>query len=68
MSTYNWRHVSILYDFTDVFFDIAGSNLVNDFKRNPALSRPYDIPFNPQKIIDYAGILTEASAHARGKL
>ncbi|XP_052233141.1 atrial natriuretic peptide receptor 1-like [Dreissena polymorpha] len=65
MSTYNWRHVSILYDFTYVFFDIAGSNLVNDFKRNPELIRPYDIPFNPQTIFDYSGILTEASAYAR---
>ncbi|XP_052233271.1 atrial natriuretic peptide receptor 1-like [Dreissena polymorpha] len=65
LSAFDWKHTAILYDITYVFFDLAGSNLVNDFRSNTDLARPYDIPFNPQQITDYAHILMEASKHAR---
>lgn len=66
LAEYQWDHTAILYDITYVFFDLAGSNLVSDFRQDSSVARPYDIPFNPGKILDYGDLLLEASAHARG--
>jgi len=66
LAQYNWKHTAILYDITYVFFDLAGSNLVHDFRMDNSLERPYDIPFNPEKEVDYGDLLLEASFHARG--
>lgn len=68
MLTYAWQHTAILYDFTYVFFDLAGSNLVTDLRLSAEVARPYDLPFNPAKVSDYGDLLLEAKAHARGKI
>ncbi|WAR13368.1 ANPRA-like protein [Mya arenaria] len=65
MSEYNWFHTAILYDISYVFFDLAGSNLVHDFRTNPDMERPYDIAFNPSKVTDYGELLLEARNYAR---
>ena len=67
MSAYGWTHTAILYDITYVFFDLAGSNLVADFRDIPTMARPYDIPFVPSKVNDYADLLLDAKKHARGE-
>ncbi|KAL4224613.1 Nitrogen permease regulator 2 [Mactra antiquata] len=65
MLEYQWQNTAIFYDFTYVFFDLAGSNLVTDLRQSNEVARPYDIPFNPAKVYDYADLLLEAKAHAR---
>lgn len=66
MSAYGWTHTAILYDITYVFFDLAGSNLVKDFRDIQAMARPYDIPFVPAKVKDFGDLLLDAKQHARG--
>ena len=68
MDTYGWTHTAIIYDVTYVFFDLAGSNLVTDFRDIPIMERPYDIPFVPSKVQDYGDLLLDAKLHARGKV
>ncbi|XP_053402705.1 atrial natriuretic peptide receptor 1-like [Mercenaria mercenaria] len=65
MQEYQWQHTAILYDLTYVFFDLAGSNLVYDFRLSNTVARPYDLPFIPEKVSDYGDLLVEAGAHAR---
>ena len=67
MNEYSWYHTAVLYDQTYVFFELAGSNLVDDFKVSYNVARPYDIPFTPAKVKDYGDLLLEAKANARGK-
>ena len=66
MQEYRWKNTAIIYDLTYVFFDLAGSNLVYDFRLSNTVARPYDLPFIPDKVSDYGDLLIEASAHARG--
>ena len=66
MAAYGWKHTAILYDITYVFFDLAGSNLVTDFRDMANMERPYDIPFVPANVKDYGDLLLEAQLHARG--
>ncbi|XP_060570066.1 atrial natriuretic peptide receptor 1-like [Ruditapes philippinarum] len=65
MQEYKWKNTAIIYDLTYVFFDLAASNLVYDFRLSSTVARPYDVPFIPDKVSDYGDLLVEASAHAR---
>ncbi|KAK3597533.1 hypothetical protein CHS0354_018132 [Potamilus streckersoni] len=65
MLTYRWIHTVIMYDSSYIFFDYAGKNLVQDFRLDNEMARPYDIPFDPSKVRDYYDLLDEAKANAR---
>ncbi|KAL3859686.1 hypothetical protein ACJMK2_009893 [Sinanodonta woodiana] len=65
MLSYHWKHTAIIYDSSYIFFDYAGKNLVQDFRLDGEMARPYDIPFDPSKVRDYYDLLDEAKANAR---
>ena len=67
LSFYGWSHTVILYDDTNVFFHIAGYNLAYDFRHIPGWPRPYEIPFEPDKVKSYSELLKDAQYYARGE-
>ncbi|XP_052230204.1 atrial natriuretic peptide receptor 1-like isoform X2 [Dreissena polymorpha] len=64
---YKWNHTSILYDFPQTIFNLAGDNLVNDLRKTPDIANPFSIEFNATAATDndLNGYLQEASTRSR---
>ena len=67
MRRYKWSNIAVIYDLDYVFFELAGSNLVDDFKGNPDWPRPADLHFKKSTLSDYSALLKEAGQYARCK-
>jgi len=68
VKAYQWKHSAILFEDTDLFFNLAGVNLVKDLRASDQTYGPLELKFTPEKSTDedYKHLLTEASKRARG--
>ncbi|KAL4234394.1 hypothetical protein ACF0H5_006041 [Mactra antiquata] len=69
LMTYEWSHITVLYDFPHTLFNLAGGNLVTDLNElSDNFARPYAITFDARKlntVADYNQFLMEAKDHSR---
>ncbi|XP_052818153.1 atrial natriuretic peptide receptor 1-like [Mya arenaria] len=67
MQEYGWRHTAVMYDFPQTIFNLAGANLVKDFRSSSDMEHPLEITFDGYKTkdADYDSFLREAATRAR---
>ena len=68
LSTYNWAHVSIIYDEFEVFYREAAPSMVSDFELDEDFPMAYPVPFKSNHRWNPKELLVAASKHARGTL
>ena len=66
MKEFDWRHLAIVYDTSDILMQVQGSALIKELRSDRSRPRPYDIAFDGSKSTNLDALLTEAAENARG--
>ena len=67
LSDWKWRHVSMIYDEHEVFYQRMAPAMISDFLGDDDFPALHPVKFNRSQPWDPTDLLIDASAHARGR-